>query len=358
VAALVEELAERLQSDGLTRLAGSANKLVSKAARKGLHRLRSHKVAVEVPVPQEAPRTGTGLLEEAELAGSSACTMAAGSACFGSPHRRAGASCSTRRASPPRTASSISRPTAARAAATSSSPSASASTCSRPSAPRPGALVHRGGGPALAPALARRARGHASASQLLGAAPRIEHPALAIEPAEVEPAKLLALFEERALSGWLPERSFLQRLDLKLQEVATSRIIVDERQRAAAVSAALELAVVEYHTPERISASRRLLLDTAHLMSLVKGPAALARAAADLFLLPPEKLCAHPLARAFLERLVRRPAARPRTPSSAARVASSSPAAKDRWRWLRDRSAGLFCLLQSSLTRAWCGRAR
>ncbi len=48
VAALIDELVERLQSDVLTRLAASGHRTVSKAARTGLHRLRSQKVAVEL----------------------------------------------------------------------------------------------------------------------------------------------------------------------------------------------------------------------------------------------------------------------------------------------------------------------
>ena len=57
--ALVEELIERQDADTLARLAQSHHRSVAKAARTGLHRMRSHRVAVEVPVEAE-PHEGTG----------------------------------------------------------------------------------------------------------------------------------------------------------------------------------------------------------------------------------------------------------------------------------------------------------
>jgi hypothetical protein len=307
VAALTEELVERLQSDVLTRLAASGHKTVSKAARTGLYRLRSQKVAVEVPSPMEPPRTGSGLLQEAELTALLTMYDSRGQRLIflGMPASK-GILLHQARISSAHGLLDFETYSSTRG--------------------RYHQLVQRVREQMLAGEVSRaqahwfveeaarlsrqKARGipegYAAASQLLGAPPPGEHPALAIAPAQAGPEELVALLEERALSLWVPERAFLRKLDLQLQEVATSRIVVDERQRSAQMAAVIERSVAEYHTPDRIAAARRLLLDTAHLLSLVGGPADRVRQAADLYLQPAEQLCTHPLPRAFLQRLIRR----------------------------------------------------
>jgi hypothetical protein len=148
--------------------------------------------------------------------------------------------------------------------------------------------------------------GYASASQLLGPAPDGAHPALSIEPAQVSNEILLGLLELRELQPWLPDRDFVRSWLLRIDEVATSRILVDEHQRSIQIGNTIERATADYFNAARCRTSRRILLDTAHFFGLKgrMGEAASARTAADLFELPPERLIAHPFPRAFIERSI------------------------------------------------------
>ncbi len=305
--ALCDELVARTESAILTRLAGDAHRTVAKTARTGLHRLRSHKVSVAMPPPSEAAPRGTGRIEEEIaargilgsydtrgqrpiwLATPSARGFLLHQARISSEHGLIGfESYTTTRKKWKALAARLSEMMLV--------------------AEVEGELAHW-----FIEEAARRCQQlqhglperFVAASQLLGPPPEREHPALALEPGG-GPEELLALLDERSLAAWLPEQRTMERLVLRLNEIATSRIVVDDRQRAAQSSAAIERAIDEYFSEERCQASRRLLLDTAHLLAIVGQPAtaAAARAAAELFAGPRAALLAHPLPRALFDRVL------------------------------------------------------
>ncbi len=144
------------------------------------------------------------------------------------------------------------------------------------------------------------------ASQQLVANPSLEHPGLSVQPTGVDTHHLGELFDLPELRYWYPEMSAVRRLTLKLDEVSTSRLIVDDKQRLEQMNAAIDRGVKEYFNAKRAEASYRLLLDTAHII-LTQGKekrAAEVRAAADLFLLSKEQIAAHPFPRQFMARVV------------------------------------------------------
>ncbi len=149
-------------------------------------------------------------------------------------------------------------------------------------------------------------RGFARISQELGPAPGGEHPALALEPAEADNQELMSLYLEPELRGWFPDQRFLQQMELKLGEVFTSKLMIDEQQRLSQVTGVLDRLLEDYFTSDRCRGARQLLLDSAHVASRRdRGEVAgKMRQASELFLDAPERLVEHPFVRQFLERLV------------------------------------------------------
>jgi hypothetical protein len=319
ISALTDELVARRSTAILDRLARMLHKGVAKSARAGLHRLRSQKVEIEIPAPAPEVHAGTGLLAAAtSLQG--AVTMydvrmqrvvwlmhdaprgiVAHQARVSAEHGLLDfdSFSTTRRKFKQLQARIAEKMTMARV---------------EPSVAR-----------WLIDDAARRAQqagrglpaGYSRALQTLGAAPSGDHPALTVTPASVPDDQLRQLFQLRELAAWLPEQDFLRSLALRIEEVATSRIVVDDQQRRVQIDATVERAVVEYHTPERCRVCRQLLLDTTHLLAAVgrHDDAARVRAAADVYSRPGGEVAAHPLPRFFLERVVN-PQTRAAAPSS------------------------------------------
>ena len=149
-------------------------------------------------------------------------------------------------------------------------------------------------------------RGFARVSQELGPAPGGEHPSLALEPADAGHQELMALYGEPELRGWFPERPFLSRMELKLGEVFTSKLMIDENQRRIQATSAMDGLLEEYFDDAHRAGARQLMLDSAHAATCTDRSevAGLLRAAADLFEEKTERLVANPFVRFFLERLV------------------------------------------------------
>jgi hypothetical protein len=145
--------------------------------------------------------------------------------------------------------------------------------------------------------------GYLLASRLLTGRRDAPHPGLAVEP---DASELLELYERPELFiGWMPEEDAMQQLALKLQEVATSTILVDEAQRRQRATEVLEAAAAEHFATERAREdTRRFMLDAAHLLALREQPqdAARLRAAADLF--EAADVVDHPFALRFFERFI------------------------------------------------------
>ncbi|HJZ85852.1 MAG TPA: hypothetical protein VKN99_11810 [Polyangia bacterium] len=126
--------------------------------------------------------------------------------------------------------------------------------------------------------------------QLGKAEPLAEHPALELWPQapEVPREAGLRLHELPECRPWVPDPIEIERVALKLGEVDQSQLLVNDQQKAAARADVMARAVREYFADAgRRERMRRRLLDTAHLLALA-GPARAedaraARAVADHF---------------------------------------------------------------------------
>lgn len=304
--ALVETLVARKDSDSLGILAQSEHRTVSKAARTALHRLRSQRMEVEVPAQPAGLRpSGTGQPIQQELPslvsiydgrwerlvwiGQDAPT---GVQVF---HARISA------------ASGL---VDFRSGATSRKEYRSKTKEIREKLG--GELIETDLAIWFVQEAAQRCQqieralpdSYAKASQKLGAVEQRAHPALSVAPSK-DP-DLAGIFELQELRYWYPKSGDLRRLQLQLDEVTTSRLMINEQQRRDQASNIMTRFLEEYFTAERRGSCRQLLLDTVHLLE-IKGDhqqAADLRAAADLFDLPLERLLVHPLPRRFVERVV------------------------------------------------------
>ncbi len=307
VIALVEVLTAEGETAALTTLAQYSHKGVAKAARKGLHQLRSKKVDIAIPRPASPPSSGTGQVVKAGIDGMISMYDHRMHRSVWLPHEaprglvinRARISAENGLLDFEVWASSRKKYREMRRAA------------------REHIVVEE-----VAPGIvrwfihqaARQAQllkrglpaAYTKSSQLLGPVPELTHPAEKIAPAEPAPAKLANILQFKALSLWVPEQEFMRGVSLKVQEITTSRIIVDDRQRKAQISALLEKSVEQYFTPSRIQACRRVLMDTAHLL-LAGGnheEAARVKAGAELFARPEAQVWSHGLSRMFIERVL------------------------------------------------------
>lgn len=308
-AALIAELIDRRNTDALTRLARARDKRVSKAARTALHRLRSLKVEVEVPRGDDRPaQSGTGqvqvqaavslasvymgewerelLLVEEAAGGGHVVIWAHVSAHHGlASLERLGASV------PRRELRDMHRRLS------------------------DATLVYElpfshvrwllDDAIKLAKASGRSLpRGYTKAMTGIGPSPGGPHPAMAAPVADASVAELLALYDMEELRSWSLSREAMHRVVMRLNEVVTSRLMVDDQQRVAQIRATLDREAVRMVTPEWCAAARRVLLDTAHLALMagnIEGAARL-RAAANLMDEPPERLKGHPFVARFVAR--------------------------------------------------------
>jgi len=76
-----------------------------------------------------------------------------------------------------------------------------------------------------------------------------------------------ALFAEPLFSTWIPEEDALRSFALKVDEIAVSRLYLDDGQRKAAFDRAAEDAAEAYFTPQRRARYARRLLEMAHVLA-------------------------------------------------------------------------------------------
>lgn len=307
VIALVEELVVQGEAALLTSLAQTSNRGAAKAARKGLHRLRTRKVPVEMPTPAPPPSSGTGQVARSGVQGVISMYDHRMHRSVWLPHEaprglmlnRARISVESGLLDFEVWASSRKKFREMRRAAQEHIEVAQVA----PEVVR--WLIHDA---------ARQAQGlqrglppdYIKSSQLLGPVPSMIHPASEIAPADAPPAELARILDLKALSLWVPEQEFIQQVSLRVQEITTSRIIADDRQRHAQLTNLLDQTTEEYFTPQRMEACGRVLLDTAHLLLAGGRPeeAALVKAGATLFERPQDEVHTHPLPRLFIERVL------------------------------------------------------
>ena len=312
VSALISELIERQDNDRLTVLASSPHNKVAKAARTALHRLRSHKV--EVKAPRAAPRQrGSGVahgrssmpesmatfyepdwrrhvfLLDPDVRGSVNVFWARVSARAGLTDLELLRSLTRKelREMTDRFKDAVQLVPIQRAEAHWLI-AASADLCRQSGHTLPG--------------------GHATMTTMVGASPSGDHPAQALEPAgDAEREELLELYEGEELRSWVPDQMLMQRMVMRLQEVTTSQLVLDEQQRRARITDIVDSTLGEIFDETGLAAGRQVMLDTAHLAASLGQArrASLFRTASDLFLLPPERAVVNPFVRHYLERLLR-----------------------------------------------------
>jgi len=113
---------------------------------------------------------------------------------------------------------------------------------------------------------------YADALRILGPAPQEPPPpgaSLEFGPDGELPHRLAgaALFADPLLRTWIPEDETLRSFALKVDEIAVSRLFIDDGQRRAAFERAAEEASEAYFTPPRLARYARRLVETAHVLA-------------------------------------------------------------------------------------------
>jgi hypothetical protein len=117
-------------------------------------------------------------------------------------------------------------------------------------------------------------RTYGEALQILGPAPAAPPPApgLSIEVPD-ELAHQLAgavLYEDPLFMAWIPEEDDLRRFGLRVDEIATSQLYIDARQRQQAFEHAADEAARSYFTPQRRALYAKRLVEMAHILAAEK----------------------------------------------------------------------------------------
>jgi hypothetical protein len=165
---------------------------------------------------------------------------------------------------------------------------------------------------------------YADALRILGPAPQEPPPppAASIEfgPDGELPHRLAgaALFADPLLQTWIPDDEALRSFALKVDEIAVSRLFIDDEQRRAAFERAGDEASEAYFTPQRRTRYARRLLETAHVLACEDRLDAARTALAASRDLAGEEGAKNPFCKALfthaLEGRYRKDAAQPPTP--------------------------------------------
>ena len=119
-------------------------------------------------------------------------------------------------------------------------------------------------------------RAYADALQLLGPAPdpAPPSPGLAIELPDEQAHQLAgaALFDDPLFLSWIPEEDDLRRFALRVDEIATSRLYIDAKQRQQAFHDAAGDFAASYFTPQRRALYAKRLVEMAHILAAEKRP--------------------------------------------------------------------------------------
>jgi hypothetical protein len=115
---------------------------------------------------------------------------------------------------------------------------------------------------------------YADALRILGPAPAVAPPSpgLAVELTDELAHQLAgaALFEDPLFMTWIPEEDELRRFALRVDEIATSQLYIDARQRQQAFGHAADDAAAGYFTPQRRALYSRRLVEMAHVLASEK----------------------------------------------------------------------------------------
>ena len=115
---------------------------------------------------------------------------------------------------------------------------------------------------------------YAEALRILGPAPAAPPPSpgLSVDLPDELAHQLAggALFEDPLFMAWIPEEDDLRRFGLRVDEVATSRLYIDAKQRQQAFERAADDAALNYFTPQRRGLYARRLVEIAHVLASEK----------------------------------------------------------------------------------------
>ena len=76
-----------------------------------------------------------------------------------------------------------------------------------------------------------------------------------------------ALFEDPLFMAWIPEEDAIRSFALKVDEVAVSRLYIDDAQRKQAFERTAADAAAAYFTPQRRARYARRLVEMAHVLA-------------------------------------------------------------------------------------------
>jgi hypothetical protein len=148
---------------------------------------------------------------------------------------------------------------------------------------------------------------YGDALRVLGPAPETPPPSpgLSVEVVD-EPARAQAgesLFDDPLFTSWIPAEDELRHFALRVDEVSTSQLYIDDTQRRQGFERAAEEAASAYFTPQRRAIHARRLLEMAHILaSLGRGDAAQVAVAVSRAL---EKDATNPFCRALFTHAIR-----------------------------------------------------
>lgn len=113
---------------------------------------------------------------------------------------------------------------------------------------------------------------YAGALRVLGQPPAepLPPPGAALDLGADELAHQLAgaaLFEDPLFMSWIPEEDALRSFDLRVNEIAVSKLYLDALQRQQAFDRAAEAAALAYFTPQRRGLYSKRLLEMAHVLA-------------------------------------------------------------------------------------------
>ncbi len=115
---------------------------------------------------------------------------------------------------------------------------------------------------------------YGEALRLLGPAPEPPPPApglsIAVDDEQARQLAGPALFDDPLLMAWIPEEDEIRRFALRVDEIGTSQLYIDARQKQQAFERAADDAAAAYFTPQRRALYAKRLVEMAHVLASEK----------------------------------------------------------------------------------------
>lgn len=115
---------------------------------------------------------------------------------------------------------------------------------------------------------------YAEALRVLGPAPETPPPSpglsIALEDEQAHQLAGPALFDDPLFMAWIPEEDEIRHFALRVDEIGTSQLYLDQRQKQQAFEQAATDAASAYFTPQRRALYAKRLLEMAHILASEK----------------------------------------------------------------------------------------